>query len=151
MENNFSRDWGPGDGLGIIQVCYTDCALHFYYYYISSTSDHQTLGWGLLSRGLWLWYLTYLRYPVELCSSCVQLFAATWSAGHQALLFMGFPGKNIGVGCHFLLQGIFHYSRGSFPLPGINPSLVSPDLGVGSLPLVSPTEMYPNILVPGKY
>ena len=45
----FFQDWGPGDGLGMIQVHYTDCALYFYHYYISSTSDHQTLlGWGPL-------------------------------------------------------------------------------------------------------
>ena len=29
------------------------------------------------------------------------------TVAHQAPLFMGFPGKNPGVGCHFLLQGIF--------------------------------------------
>ena len=35
------------DGLGIIQALY--CGLYFYYYYRSSTSDHQALdpgGWG---------------------------------------------------------------------------------------------------------
>ena len=30
-----------------------------------------------------------------------------WTIVHQALLSMGFPGKNTGVVCHFLLQGIF--------------------------------------------
>ena len=39
---------------------------------------------------------------------------------------MGFPGKNSGVGCHFLLQGIL-------PRPGIK--LVSPALAGDSLPL----------------
>ena len=44
----------------------------------------------------------------------------------QALLSMGFPSKNTGVGCHFLLQGIFltqgsnlhllHWQVDSFPL-----------------------------------
>ena len=38
-----------------------------------------------------------------------------------------FPGRNIGVGCHFLLQGIFSH-------PGIEPaSLVSPALAGGYL------------------
>ena len=37
-----------------------------------------------------------------------------------------FPGKNTGVGCHFLLQGIF-------PLYGLNPHLLH--WQVGSLPL----------------
>ena len=40
------------DGLGMIQVHYIYCVLYFFYYYISSTSDHQALdlgGWGLLA------------------------------------------------------------------------------------------------------
>ena len=37
-----------GDGLGMVQVHYVYCALYFYYYYISCTSDHRALdpgGW----------------------------------------------------------------------------------------------------------
>ena len=30
-----------------------------------------------------------------------------WTVAHQAPLFLGFPRQNTGVGCHFLLQGIF--------------------------------------------
>ena len=29
--------------------------------------------------------------------------ATVWTVAHQAPLSMGFPGKNTGVGCHFLL------------------------------------------------
>ena len=50
-KNNFSTDSREGNDLGIIQVHYMFCALYFYYYYISSTSDHQALdprGWGPL-------------------------------------------------------------------------------------------------------
>ena len=39
--------------------------------------------------------------------SCVQFFRMPWTVAHQAPLSLGFPGKNIGVGCPFLLQGIF--------------------------------------------
>ena len=42
---------GSGDGLGMIQAPYISCALYFYYYYISSPSDHQALDprdWGPL-------------------------------------------------------------------------------------------------------
>ena len=39
--------------------------------------------------------------------SHVWLFATPWTITHQALLSMGFPIKNTGVDCHFLLQGIF--------------------------------------------
>ena len=35
-------------------------------------------------------------------------FETPWTVARQAPLFMGFfSGKNPGVGCHFLLQGIF--------------------------------------------
>ena len=34
-------------------------------------------------------------------------FVTPWTAAHQAPLSLGFPGKNTGMGCHFLLQGIF--------------------------------------------
>ena len=40
--------------------------------------------------------------------SYAQLFATPWTVAHQAPLSIGyFPGKNTGVGCQFLLQGIF--------------------------------------------
>ena len=48
---------------------------------------------------------------------------------HQAPLYMEFSGKNTGVGCRFLLQGIFR-------VPGLEPpSLVSPVSQMNSLPL----------------
>ena len=45
--------------------------------------------------------------------SRVQLFATPWTV---ALCPWDSPGKNTGVGCHFLLQGIF-------PIQGSNPGL----------------------------
>ena len=39
--------------------------------------------------------------------SHVWLCAAPWTVACQVPLSMGFPGKNTGVGCHFLLQEIF--------------------------------------------
>ena len=50
MEESFFID-GAGNSFGMIQVHYSYCALYFYYYYISFTSDHQALdpgGWGPL-------------------------------------------------------------------------------------------------------
>ena len=38
--------------------------------------------------------------------SCPTL-ATLWTAARQAPLSVDSPGKNTGVGCHFLLQGIF--------------------------------------------
>ena len=57
--------------------------------------------------------------------SRVRLFATLWTVAYQAPLSMGFsrllcpwdfPGKNTGVGCHFLLQEIFRTQ-------GLNPGL----------------------------
>ena len=39
-----TREWGV-DGSGMIRACYIYFVLYFYYY-ISSTSDHQALGPG---------------------------------------------------------------------------------------------------------
>ena len=50
--------------------------------------------------------------------SRVWLFATPWTAAHQALLCLWVsPGKNTGVGCQALLQGIF-------PTQGSNPWLL---------------------------
>ena len=46
----FHRSGGSEDGFRIIQALYTYCALHFYYYYISSTSDLQALDPGGLKN-----------------------------------------------------------------------------------------------------
>ena len=46
--------------------------------------------------------------------SHVRLLATPWTAAHQAPLSVGFPSKDTGVGCHFLLQGIF-LTQGSNP------------------------------------
>ena len=42
-----------------------------------------------------------------LCSvtKLARRFVTLWNVAHQAPLSMGFPGKNTGEGCHFLLQG----------------------------------------------
>ena len=40
--------------------------------------------------------------------SCVWIFATPWTIAHHRLLWLwNFPGKNTGVGYHFLLQRIF--------------------------------------------
>ena len=52
--------------------------------------------------------------------SCVWLFATSWTVACQAPLWDS-PGKNTGVGCYFLLQGIF-------PTQESNLSLMSPAL-----------------------
>ena len=74
--------------------------------------------------------------------SHVQLFAAPLTVAHQTLLSMDFPGKNTGVGCCFLLQGIF-------PTQGSNLSLfMSPALAGGFL-ITSATSNDPPL--PQRY
>ena len=40
-------------------------------------------------------------------ASIVSDFVIPWTLAHQASLSVGFPIKNTGVGCHYVLQGIF--------------------------------------------
>ena len=64
--------------------------------------------------------------------SHVQLFATPWTIACQPPLSMGFSGKNTGVGCHVLLQGIFLTQ-------GLNPCLLHLlPWQAGSLPLAPP-------------
>ena len=57
--------------------------------------------------------------------SCLTL-ATLWTVARQAPLSMDFPNNNTGVGCHFLLRGIF-------PTQGLN--LCFLNWQVDSLPL----------------
>ena len=73
----------------------------------------QELGGGLQGRGRWDelrdwdWHI----YTVCVCECChlsrVQFFVTLRTIAHQAPLSINFPGKNTGVDCHALLQGIF--------------------------------------------
>ena len=51
--------------------------------------------------------IPYISCPGTLSKllSCVQLFAIPWTVA-KLLGPWNFPGKNVAVGCHFLLQGI---------------------------------------------
>ena len=57
-----------------------------------------------------------MRSRVQL-SATLGLFATPQTVACQVLCPRAFPGKNIGLGCHFLLQGIF-------PTQGSNPGLL---------------------------
>ena len=57
--------------------------------------------------------------------SRVRLFATPWAVAHQAPWSMGFPGMNTGVGCHFLLQGIFRTQVSNPGLPHCRQTLYS--------------------------
>ena len=51
--------------------------------------------------------LKYFYVAIVQSLSCVQLFVIPWTTAHPTRLLcpQGFSGKNIGVSCHFLLQG----------------------------------------------
>ena len=53
----------------------------------------------------------------ECCSVVSDSVVTPWTVPHQDPLSVGFPGKNTGLGCHFLLQGIFLTQ-------GLNPNLL---------------------------
>ena len=46
-----------------------------------------------------------------------QLFATPWTVAYQAPLSVDFPGKSTGMGCQFLLQGIFLTQGSNLGLP----------------------------------
>ena len=52
--------------------------------------------------------------------SCVQLSVTPWTVAARLLCPWNSSGKNTGVGCHFLLQGIF-------PTQGSNMGLLLAD------------------------
>ena len=83
----------------------------------SSTSVivHHYIDMQLSSKvhSLYTWYCTVCVF-VQL-PSCVQLFVTPWTVQPiRCLCSWNSPGKNTGVGCHALLQGIF-------PTQGSNP------------------------------
>ena len=73
---------------------------------------------GLVLKGL-LWKRGQGDKRHDCCSclvaqSCLTLSVTPWTVACQLLCPWDFPGKNTGVGCHFLLQGIF-LTKGSNP------------------------------------
>ena len=72
-----------------------------------------------LSKRYVLFCIVHTSLPMLLLFSCsvVSDSMIPWTVPNQALLCpWDFPGKNTGMGCHFLLQGIF-------PTEGSNPHL----------------------------
>ena len=83
-----------------------------YLCFIMSSSVQSILLFWCISPNAGFLFLFLLEYEVKVkLLSHVRLFAAPW-----VLRPWDSPGKNTGVGCHFLLQGIF-------PTQGSNPGL----------------------------
>ena len=88
--------------------------LNYYSIQLRSHSSH----WPMSLVPLWMFVI-----------GCVWLFATPWIVACQTPLFRNSPGKNTGVDCHSLLQGIFQTQ-------GLNPHLLPRQ--ANSLPLVPP-------------
>ena len=104
----------------------------------------------LIKNQEYRWMMTYhslspgkIAIVIVQSLSRVQLFATPWTVATRLLCPWDSPGKNTGVGCHVLLQGIFwtwqEYwsglpcpSPGDLLDPGIEPE--SPALQADSLP-----------------
>ena len=74
---------------------------------------HGTMDWFQTGKGVCqdcilspCSFNLYVEWKVKFLSH-VRLLATTWIVAYQALSPWNFPGKSTGVGCHFLLQGIF--------------------------------------------
>ena len=84
----------------------------------------------LQSMFVFLQRLAHSRFPGAAC--CMLWCAAPWTAAAKLLLSWDFPGKNTGVACHFLIQGILPSQR-------LNPHLLRPLYWqADSLPLAPP-------------
>ena len=89
--------------------------------------------------------IAYLHASMLGHFSHVLLFATPWTVACQAPLSTGSPGKNTGVGCHALLQGIFP-TQGSNP-----PRLCLLHWQADSLPLALAWPGKPNCLLKYHY
>ena len=70
--------------------------------------------------------------------SHVQLFATPWTGAYQAPHPWDSPGKNTGVGCHFLCQGIFLTQGLSLASPALAGGFFTTDF---NLLLTSPNNI----------
>ena len=77
----------------------------------------RKLDWEALVWSNWDYALFGFKVKVKVKSlSCVRLFVTPWTVGYRLLPPWDSPVKNTGMGCCFLLQGIF-------PTQGSNPGL----------------------------
>ena len=100
---SLSRLWVPPEqGTGFICLC---ISIIYSWAEINSKGNKENLLLKLWKQHRWSPKERYL-IPRAHSLSHVQLFSTPWTVAHQAHLSMEFPGKNTGVGCHFLLQAL---------------------------------------------
>ena len=103
--------------------------------------EHQMIpGWFdirfyIVHQTLQATHIVYICVFVCVCAQSFLTLSTLWTIAFQASLPKEFPGKNTGVGSHFLLQVIFN--------PGIKPmSLAFPALAGGFFASGSPGKPY---------
>ena len=79
---------------------------HVHRHLLPLTKVRETTGWW----GTVCLLVSHVRQSVRF----FPFLPAPWTVARQAPHSLGFPSKNTGVGCHFLLQGIF-LTQGSNP------------------------------------
>ena len=78
--------------------------------------DAMLMNWGYRPDRVWgrKWQRLESESVKVLVSQSCRLFAIPWAVPTRLLCSWDSPGKNTGMGCHFLLQGIF-LNQGSNP------------------------------------
>ena len=123
FEHMFSFLWGKCLGmellgqffryiLNIVRKCRTLFPIFYnFMLFLSCASAEHPGSWK--ECRLWNYVLSC---PCVLTQSCLTVFTQ-WTVACHAPLSMGFSGRNTGVSCHFVLQGIFPTQRSnSHPL-----------------------------------
>ena len=88
-----------------------------------------------LILGLYMFWAHVIEVTMCACSVVSTSLRPHGLQPARLLYPLDFPGKNTGVGCHFVLQGIF-------PTQGLNPRLLHLlNWQAGSLPLVPPCNI----------
>ena len=99
-----------------------------------------------------IWTQTDAEELRLLLLSHVQLFVTPWTVAPRLLCLWDSPGKNTGVGCHFLLQGIFlaqewnphllHWRVDSLLLSHWEPQGTQEGQQIGSKPTIDRETMF---------
>ena len=112
-----------------VLICFGRKFSHYWAKYLSLNEDKPNARFAgdWLVRGVGNLYFKVAGLRAKLLQSCPT--AAARLQPTRLFCLWDFPGKNTGVGCHFLLQGIF-------PTKGLNQHLLH--WQAGSLPLAPP-------------
>ena len=113
---NHNKLWKNLKATGIPD--YHTCLLRNLYVSQEATvkTGHRTTYWFQIGKGAYQGYILSQCFSSVQSLSCAQLFATPWTITTRLLCPWYFPGKNPGVGCHFLLQE-------TFLTKGLNPGL----------------------------